>query len=57
MFTAREQFGSPPRLILEIDIGELLAAAVLHNEGRTLNVSANVLDGPGRREAVSFVMN
>jgi hypothetical protein len=36
------------RLVLEIDIGELLPAAVLHDEGRT-----NILDSPGRREAAS----
>ena len=37
---------SPPRLILEIDIGELLPGAVRHDEGAT-----NILDGPKRREA------
>jgi len=47
-FVAGEQLGrrSPAGLLLEIDIGELLASAVLHDEGST-----NILDGPGRREA------
>jgi hypothetical protein len=43
--------GSPTRLILEIDMGELLPGAVRHDECPTLNVSANVLDRPRRREA------
>jgi hypothetical protein len=44
----REQFRrrSPTRLILEIDVGELLAGAVPHDEGGT-----NILDGPRGREA------
>jgi hypothetical protein len=42
--------GSSPRLIL-IDVSELLAAGVLHDKGRTLNVSADVFDSPRRREA------
>ena len=37
---------SPPRLILEIDIGELLSRAVLHDEGGT-----DIFDRPWRREA------
>jgi hypothetical protein len=36
------------RLILKIDIGKLLAVVVADNKDR-----ANVLDGPGRREAAA----
>ena len=45
-----EQLGcrAAARLILEIDIRQLLPGAVRHDEGRT-----NVLDSPGRREAAS----
>jgi hypothetical protein len=39
---------SASRLILEIDIGELLPAVVAHDKGGT-----NVLDSPRRREAAS----
>jgi hypothetical protein len=41
-----EQVGgrSPPWLILEIDIGQLLPRVVLHDEGST-----NIFGGPGRR--------
>jgi hypothetical protein len=45
-----EQLGgrSPAGFILEIDIRELLAGAVLHGKGR-----ADILDSPRRREAAS----
>jgi hypothetical protein len=36
----------PPRLILKIDIGELLTGTIRHDEGRT-----NILGSPRRREA------
>ena len=36
--------GSPPRFILEIDIGELLATGVLHDEGLALNFRAKIFD-------------
>jgi hypothetical protein len=39
-------YGSSARLILEIDIGELLPVVVTHDEARGL-----FLDGPQRREA------
>lgn len=40
-----------PRLILIIDVSELLSVVVAHDKGRTLNVIANVLDSPRRRKA------
>jgi hypothetical protein len=40
--------GTPPRLILEIDIGELLPGTVRHDKGRT-----NILNRPWRREAAN----
>ena len=40
----------PSRLILEIDIRELLSGAVLHDEG-----GADIFDSPRRREAVVTV--
>ena len=50
-FVTRKQLGcgSSPRLILEIDIGELLSALVAHDKG-----CANVLDRPqrGKRRVV-----
>jgi hypothetical protein len=39
-----------PRLILEIDIRELLPGVVNHNKGGT-----NILDRPGRREAAKLL--
>jgi hypothetical protein len=43
-----EQLGrrSPARLILEIDIRELLPRAILHDKGRS-----DILDEPGRWQA------
>ena len=51
-FILREQLGGrpPARLILEIDVGKLLAVAVAHREPRLL-----FLDRPGRREATASV--
>ena len=45
----REQLGrrSAPRLILEIDIGELLPVGVPHDEAGIVEI----FDGPRRREA------
>jgi hypothetical protein len=40
---------SSPRLIFEIDIRQLLAGGVFHDEA-----GGRFLDGPGRREAVLF---
>ena len=37
--------------IIKIDIGKLLTVGRLHDEGPTLNVSANVFDRPRRWEA------
>jgi hypothetical protein len=42
--------GLPARLLLRIEIAELLPAAVLHDEA-----GAGVLDGPRRREAAGKV--
>ena len=46
----REQLGrrSPARLLLEIEIAEILPAGVFHDEG----IVADLFDRPGRREAV-----
>ena len=41
--------GSPPRLALEIDIGELLAVVVANDKALV-----QFLDSPGRREAAGF---
>src|SRR5205823_14872683 len=45
---AREQVRgrAPSRLLLEIDVSELLSRAVLYDEA-----SLGLIDGPGRREA------
>ena len=45
----REQLGrrSPARLLLEIEIAEILPAGVFHDEG----IVADLFDRPGRREA------
>ena len=42
----RKPAGAPARLLLEIEVGELLPGAVLHDE-----CGADVLDGARRREA------
>jgi hypothetical protein len=46
----REHFdgGSPLRFLLVIDLTELLAAAVLHDED-----GVNIFDSPGRRQAAN----
>ena len=43
--------GSPARLFLEIEVAELLAVGVLHNE-----CGADVLNRPGRREAAQLTL-
>jgi hypothetical protein len=42
----------PPRLILEIDIRELLSVVVAHDE-----TGVESFDGPGRREPARYVLN
>jgi hypothetical protein len=38
----------------EIDVGERLPFAIAHDEALLLQLGVGILDGPGRREALTF---